>query len=240
LLRHAYEALLEAWPGDHLVSTFPGGERLRVAATWRHITWNPHEYAAFRAATRPGDVVLDVGANVGAYSLLFALWAGPSGRVFAFEPGSAARAGLEAHVRRNHLPVTICPLAVSDVVGRAAFTTDAPSGANALATVTTGRTEEVATTTIDAFCLERGIQPDVIKIDVEGAELQVLRGARRVIAHPGVRVFVEFHPSTWLRSGLRPEDLQAELDRQGLTPEALAPDLDPWRTEGVSVRLRRR
>ena len=52
-----------------------------MAPAFRHITWNPDEYTAFRASVRAGDVVLEAGANVGAYTMLFAQWAGPAGRV---------------------------------------------------------------------------------------------------------------------------------------------------------------
>src|SRR5438093_46642 len=86
LLRRAFEALLDRLPGDHLVSAMPGGERVRLSARHRHLSWNPLEYQAFRAAVRPGATVLDVGANVGAYTLMFAAWVGTEGRVFAFEP----------------------------------------------------------------------------------------------------------------------------------------------------------
>ncbi len=54
----------------------PGGEVVLVAPAFRHITWNPDEYAAFRAAVEPADVVLEAGRNVGAYTMLFAQWAG--------------------------------------------------------------------------------------------------------------------------------------------------------------------
>ena len=72
--------------GDGSAVDAPRGRVVLVAAEFRHITWNPEEYAAFRAAVRPGDVVLEAGANVGAYTMLFAQWVGPAGRVFAFEP----------------------------------------------------------------------------------------------------------------------------------------------------------
>ena len=100
-LKRAYEAVLDNLPSQHLVSRFPGGERVRVAAAYRHVTWNRDEYEAFKADIRPGQVVLDVGANVGAYSLLFAQWAGSQGHVFAFEPAADARRGLERHLRLN-------------------------------------------------------------------------------------------------------------------------------------------
>jgi len=73
-LKRAYESLLDRLPGDHLVSRLPGGESVRLAAAFRQVTWNPDEYRAFKADISPGDVALDVGANLGAYSLLFAQW----------------------------------------------------------------------------------------------------------------------------------------------------------------------
>src|SRR4051812_13517188 len=48
-VKSVYEAILERWPGDHLVSRFPGGESVRVSARYRHLSWNPEEYQAFRA-----------------------------------------------------------------------------------------------------------------------------------------------------------------------------------------------
>src|SRR5262249_20268839 len=163
-----HEIVLEILPGDHLVSTLPGGERVRLSARYRHMSWNPEEYAAFRAAVRPGAMVLDVGANVGAYTVLFAQWTGDTGRVIAFEPAPGSIAGLREHVRLNGLSnrVEIVEAAVSNDVGSAVFDSDGVSGANAL--VPDGAasgTITVATTTLDAFCADRDLRPSVIKID---------------------------------------------------------------------------
>src|SRR6185437_14257788 len=101
VLKRLHETVLDRWPGDHLVSTLPNGERVRVAARHRGLCWNPDEYRAFRGSVRGGAVVFDVGANLGAYTLLFAQWAGPNGRVFAFEPAPASLAGLRRHLELN-------------------------------------------------------------------------------------------------------------------------------------------
>jgi FkbM family methyltransferase len=243
LLKRAHEFVLDHLPGDHLVSTLPGGERIRAAARYRQLSWNPEEYRAFRAAVRPGAVVLDVGANVGSYTLLFAMWAGPAGRVFAFEPAPEAREGLRRHVALNGLAdrVEIVPAAASSTVGTARFLIDGASGANAIAAgVARSATAsiDVETTTIDEFCERRHIGPGVIKIDVEGAELDVLEGARRVLARSDLQAFVEFHPSVWSARGVTPDAIRAELERQRLVAEPLDPALDIWNTEGISVRLR--
>ncbi len=80
------------------------------------MTWNRDEYNAFRGAVRTGDVVLEAGANVGAYTMLFAQWAGASGRVFAFEPDPVAYAGLQKHIALNGMIDRVTPVAAA--VGR--------------------------------------------------------------------------------------------------------------------------
>ena len=83
------------------------------------LSWNPDEYCAFRQAIRQGATVFDVGANLGAYTLLFAQWVGPAGRVFAFEPSAASRSGLARHVHLNELEdrVEIVSAAVANRTG---------------------------------------------------------------------------------------------------------------------------
>jgi FkbM family methyltransferase len=242
--RRAFEAVLDRIPGDHLVSVLPEGERIQLAARYRHVTWNPDEYHAFRAAVRRGVTVLDVGANVGAYTLMFATWVGDSGRVLAFEPAPDACDGLRRHVALNHFDdrVTIVEAAVSSSVGTAAFAVHPSGGSSALGLAGTRGLAQitVATETIDHVCKTYGLLPAVIKIDVEGAELDVLKGARNTLALPGLHVFVEFHPEAWRRARITPADIEAELGEQGFTVEPLDPGYDPWSTEGVCVRLRRR
>ena len=242
ILRRLHEAVLDRLPGDHLVSVLPGGERIRLSARHRSLSWNPEEYHAFREAVRPGAVVLDVGANVGAYTLLFAQWAGPSGGVFAFEPSPPAACSLRRHLELNVVDnVDVVEAAVCDRQGAAALYEDGYSGSRSLIGTTEHRRgTTVRTTTIDTFCTERSITPDVVKIDVEGAELEVLRGARQTLAAHRSIVFVEFHPSVWRTRNLNATDVACELEALGLEPEPLDPRFDVWSTEGVCVRLRRR
>jgi FkbM family methyltransferase len=242
-LRRLHDLVLNLIPGDHLVSTLPGGERVRVSPRYRYLSWNPEEYAAFKAAVRPGTIVFDVGANIGAYTVLFAQWTGAAGRVFAFEPSPQSIAGLREQLRLNDLSdrVEIVEAAVSERAGTAAFDCGGASGTNALVT-DAGRGAHVIrveTTSLDAFCASRGVHPSIVKIDVEGAELEALRGARETLARPDVDAFVEFHPSVWKARGITRNDIDSELTRQRLTPEPLHPSIDIWATEGISVRLRR-
>lgn len=242
-LRRLHEFVLDLLPGDHLISTLPGGERVRLCAKYRQLGWNPEEYAAFRAVVTPGATVFDVGANLGAYTLLFAQWVGPAGKVVAFEPAPAAATGLRRLVALNDVSdrVQIVEAAVSRAVGTARFASQGSSGANALvdAGQGAGGVISVPTTSLDAFCEAHDLRPDVIKIDVEGEELEVLRGARRTLSRPSVQAFIELHPAAWVSRGITAASIRAELDAQRLAAEALHPSIDIWTTEGISVRLRR-
>jgi FkbM family methyltransferase len=238
-----YEALLDRLPGDGLVCSFPGGERVRLAAAYRQVTWNAQEYAAFKTDVAPGDVVLDVGANLGAYTLLFAEWTGPSGHVHAFEPAPEARRGLTRHVEINGLQhrVTIRAEAVSAADGTARFRAAGLHGDNRLTSTREESSIEIATTSIDAVCATLDRPPRLVKIDVEGAELDVLKGARHTIAAAGdrLKIYIEMHPHLWSSVGASREALEAELDRQRLTVERLDGSADVWGLEGVCVRVRR-
>ncbi len=82
------------------------------------------------------------------------------------------------------------------------------------------RTRDVSAVSIDQFCADRGLTPQVIKIDVEGAELAVLRGARATIAAagPGLQLFVEMHPHLWTERGIAAEDVRASAKRSTSWP----------------------
>jgi FkbM family methyltransferase len=248
VLRSAYHALLGLRAGGKgLPSTLPGGEVVRVLPAFRFVTWNDAEYHAFRAALKPGGTALDVGANVGAYSVLFGMWAGPTGRVLAFEPAPEAFDGLTRHVALNGVGGTVQPrrAAVSDTSGGGTLLAEGFHGTNRLVdagTADAGSMLAVPTVTIDDLCAAEGLDPTLIKIDVEGAELQVLRGARETIRRMGDRLalFVEMHPTLWAASGISAADVRAELEAQGLRAEALSPSDDPWSLEGECLRVVRR
>jgi FkbM family methyltransferase len=244
-LRSAYRAAIDLRSGGRGVEArLPGGERVRLSPGYRFVTWNPAEYEAFRAAASPGGVALDVGANVGAYALLFGRWVRPGGRVYAFEPAPDAFDGLERHVELNHLTDVVTPVraAVSDRSGSAALLADGVAGTNRLASASESSANRVETVSIDDFCAREGVVPTLIKIDVEGAELDVLRGARETIRRGGdaLALFVEMHPTLWRSMGIAKEDVMAELDAQDLRAVALSPTDDPWALEGECLRLVRR
>lgn len=246
MLKRVYHAaLMLQTRGRGLECTLPEGEVVRARPEHRHLSWNVTEYTAFRAETTRGMVVLDVGANVGAYALLFGQWVGPEGAVYAFEPGPHAFDGLARHVSLNQLEGTVRPVmsAVGSEEGTVPLLVSGPSGECRLVTAsadTAARTVPTPVTTIDRFCACERIDPGLVKIDVEGWEVAVLRGARQTIRRrPNLALFVELHPSIWPLIGVSREDLLAELEAQSLVIEPLVPGEDVWSVEGVCVRLRR-
>jgi FkbM family methyltransferase len=249
-MRRWFKPLFERVVGGRagaLRSVLPGGEVLLVAPAFRHVTWNGEEYEAFRAAVRPGDTILEAGTNVGAYTMLFARWTGEAGHVYAFEPDPTAFRGLEQHLALNGLGdrVTATAAAISDGSStRLKLVLFESSGISRMAADREppgASVKDVPAVSIDRFCAERDIVPTVIKIDVEGAELAALRGARATIAAAGsrLRLFVEMHPQLWPSFGIGAEDIVAECAAQGLTVERLdGSTTDLWTIEGVCLRLR--
>ena len=242
LLRNLHETVLDRWPGDHLVSTLPNGERVRVAARHRGLCWNPDRYRAFHESVRAGAVVFDVGANLGAYTLLFAQWVGPAGRVFAFEPSPPSLAGLQRHLVLNALDdrVEVVPAAVCDRIRHRDISSSSTRRGERPLHQHGRRVHGCRDDSIDQFCADRRLTPDVLKIDVEGAELEVLRGARQTLTSPTVTAFVEFHPSIWVERGFTVTDVARELHAMGFVAQPLDPGFDVWTMEGVCARLVRR
>ena len=240
-LRGSYERTLATLRPGRMVCTLPGGERVRLLPSLRQVTWNRDEYDAFRRDVHSGDVVFDGGANLGAYTMLFAQWVGSSGRVFAFEPAPQPHDGLTRLLDVNGLSarVTVIKAAVSATEGSASFFAAGLNGSSRLVGPGGAHTSQVPTVTIDAVCRRENVLPRLIKIDAEGAELDVLRGARETIAAGGaqLKVYVEMHPHLWADFNAMRAEIEGELSRQHLRAERLDGDPAIWNIEGVCLRL---
>jgi FkbM family methyltransferase len=128
-----------------------------------------------------GGTVLDLGANVGFYTLLAAELVGPSGRVHAFEPVPRNLQYLRQHIALNGLTnVSVVEAAVSDAGGRRRFRLHVSA---AMGHLGDDGQMEVSTVALDQFVFETAVAaPHSIKIDVEGAEFSVLQGARETLS----------------------------------------------------------
>lgn len=131
-------------------------------------------------------LLFDVGANVGEWTrqaLALAASANRPTQVFAFEPSSATREILKRRLAGAE-NVEVIPVAISELEGEGDFFSNgAGSGTNSLSAVSGPSTERVPITTLDGFMRERNIERlDMLKIDTEGFDLGVLRGAERALA----------------------------------------------------------
>jgi len=150
--------------------------------------------SAFASAISLGSSVYDVGANVGIYALLASRKTGPTGSVYAFEPNPRNLHYLHRHVVMNQLTnCLVMEVAVSDKEGVEKFSS--ASWQHSMGRLTPDGELEVPTVTLDSCVYgEKKLRPpDVIKIDVEGAEFLVLRGASQTLTEHHPRLFIEIH-----------------------------------------------
>jgi FkbM family methyltransferase len=146
----------------------------------------------FERTVRPGSTVYDVGANVGFYTLLASVLVGTSGRVVAFEPVPRNLTFLREHLRLNRVQnVQVVEAAAAEREKRARFDLGPHSSMGRLSDV---GSLEVRTIGLDQLVASGELSPpDVVKIDVEGAEGSVLRGAHAVLADRRPVIFLSTH-----------------------------------------------
>jgi len=148
--------------------------------------------AAIKPHIQPNAVCLDVGANIGLYSLGLSSLA-PRGRIYGFEPSPSAYGHLQENLEVNRAAnVDACNLAVSDSTGTVHFhdfsffsagSFSSDEGSLLSSESYGSQSFEAATTTLDEFVADRKLdRVDFIKVDVEGAELSVLAGAEKTLA----------------------------------------------------------
>ncbi len=149
--------------------------------------------AAMLSEVRAGATFFDVGANVGYYSILASRLVGPEGKVVSFEPLLRNLSYLQRHVELNRASnVRVLPFAVSNENTLLSFSTGENS---AMGHLDRGGSGEilVQAVTLDQMADRLGLMPDVIKMDVEGAEMDVFRGAERIMSEGRPTVFLSTH-----------------------------------------------
>jgi FkbM family methyltransferase len=184
----------------------------------------PEQTKVFAENIKANDVFFDVGANVGYYTVFGSRLVGEGGRVVAFEPVVRNLAHLYRHIAVNKLKnVSVIPSACSDEISLAAFSSGQNTAMGHLESDSqkSARAEDltlVSTVTLDAVAGKLGLTPNAIKIDVEGAELAVLRGAKEKILPAKPKIFLSLH-SEKLRA-----DCLAYLENFGYKFEPLGAD----------------
>jgi FkbM family methyltransferase len=174
------------------------------------------ELALAAAFLKPGMTVIDVGANIGLYSILAAKRVGPSGSIWAFEPAEDSAARLERNLILNNCHhAHVCRLALSDTDTSLPLVSDHGFG-DAYRYLTSQVIPKrghdcsiVKVTTLDAWATANGItQPDFLKVDIEGGEYRMFLGAREILSSaPKVVIMFECESDWCARAGCRPRDV---------------------------------
>ena len=202
-----------------LTRVMNGTEVIRLYPECRDILegYEPMFWNRLMAEIREGDIIADVGAFVGVYTIALARRAGATGKVIAFEPDVRNCAVLKKHITLNNVSpnVEVVDVAVGDADALLRFHAQADAESHVIAPDTFIAGEgsvEVQSKTLDNIFDNK--QVDIIKIDVEGYEEKVLRGAqnilRRKAGYPRA-IFVEVHPCAWAKFGTEGERLLSLL-----------------------------
>jgi FkbM family methyltransferase len=212
--------------------------------------WEPHVTAAFLGRLAAGDVCVDVGAHIGYYTLLAAEAVGPAGSVYALEPSARVFETLTSNLALNGCDnVSALQLAAGSEAGEAVLY-EAPGASPLTSSLSPrmldaphgGRAQEFVPKRVSVAPVD-GVVPAgvhalvrVVKIDVEGYEVEVLRGMERLLSAGGpIAVFVETSPE-WAsedpaafltelcrRHGLSPYVVQNDYSLDGYFPRRLLP-----------------
>jgi len=161
----------------------------------------PH-FEWIRNHTVPDEIVFDVGANIGLFTVAMSTWVNRGGMVYAFEPGRKIYGDLKALVAVNKCKnVVINNMAVGSSKGSVRFNELQSNDVSREAShvIQSGNSSEqgyeVEIIDLDSFCQEQQLKPSLIKIDVEGFELHVIKGMKKILETMSPKLVIEIHGS---------------------------------------------
>jgi FkbM family methyltransferase len=206
IIRFLYK--YRAWPQAFISKIFPKPVLLKLSGFKMYVRLDDWAVGARIAVNRvyekhvtqemlrwlkPGVVLVDIGANIGYYSLLAATHLGETGKIIAFEPSKESCNLLKMSVKRNGFKnVAIYAKAIADIDGMVGFHMDDSNG------IINKELSGASAYQVEAVKLEHILRAeshiDLIKMDVEGAEGLVLRGAENLMRTHHPIVFTEFNP----------------------------------------------
>ncbi|HEY2036385.1 MAG TPA: FkbM family methyltransferase [Steroidobacteraceae bacterium] len=238
----AWQVATRLQPGA-FVLPYVGDTRLLVARGMTGATGNVycglHEFedmAFVLHALRPDDLFVDIGANVGSYTVLASGVVGA--RSISFEPAPRAYRALLDNLRLNDLMARVdaCNMCLASAPGELEFTADFDTGNHVVAGPQSGvGTVRVAVTTLDVALTKDA--PTILKIDVEGYETKVVDGADRTFRSPSLRAVLMELNGSGARYGFDDRRLHERILRYGFTPAQYDPErreLNPRAWHGSS------
>lgn len=208
-------------------------ERTLVMGSWMRLdpndrlalaiyqVYEPEDTAFVGSVVRPGDTVVDIGANIGYYTCYMSRLVGPQGHVLAFEPDADVVKILRDNVQFNgYSQAMVENKAVTEKSGPLTLYREEgkPDDNRIFASKDSARSEQP----VEGVCLDdcpflRDHPPAFIKMDIQGAEIYAIRGMRRVLSEsPEVCMLLEYWPYGLIQAGFRPEDMVEALTAAGL------------------------
>lgn len=236
-LIEALDTTPSVYLGDHLaVVKTKWGAKLVVDTRDRLLApnllldgcWEDHLTQWLRRSLKPGATFVDVGANIGYYTILGAQLVGPSGRVVAVEahPGNVALLRRNVRLNGHHLTVTVCEQAAWSERATLSFYERDNFGPNSsVKSVGQDLLDDLADSE-SAVSVQAGplddidglAQVDIMKVDIEGSEVRAFKGAERILSSsPDLRVLVEWSPGQIEHVGNSARELVDILQGYGMT-----------------------
>ena len=229
VLRRPYGRVLQTFGARAGVPVSISGERLRLHPDVANLGWEhmePASYICFRTLVRPSQVVFDVGAHIGTYSLIASRLVGDAGKVVSYEPNARTIPYLRKHIEWNgcHHNVVIREMACGSRTGQARFFAahDGTAGTSSLLRILSAHQVTVPMVRLDDEIDSLGCWPSLIKIDVEGGEMAVLRGAEALLRQHRPILLLSLHSEALSRIGLTPDAVLGYLDSLNYSCEVIA------------------
>ncbi|MEK7576476.1 MAG: FkbM family methyltransferase [Patescibacteria group bacterium] len=193
-------------------------DRLLALFLLKHKALEKGESYIFNNIIQKGWTVVDIGANLGYYTIRAARLVGNHGKVIAFEPEEENFHFLEKNIRANkYTQIQALPWAVSDISGTTQiYISEENSGDHRIYNTGANRNKrEINTTSLDDF-FKPGDRINFIKMDIQGAEFLALKGMKRVLNdNPEIIIMSEFWPEGLTQSGSSPQEFLRALQQHG-------------------------
>jgi FkbM family methyltransferase len=196
---------------------------IRFPAKWSRYYESDYEadnYTFLQQQVKPGMHIIDIGAHLGLFSSTSSKLVGPKGKIICFEPTPGTYAVLKETLSLNHCDnVTALQAAVSSKEGKATFYVSSIAGCNSNSLIKNNISKqssyEVKLVTIDGIVAEYSLNPSLIKIDAEGAELDVLKGGGKTFRDNKPILILGLHPQFIAEKGDSLEIIWDLLEGQG-------------------------
>lgn len=213
-------------------------DRTLSATLWNDGVWEKTQTEQLLELLSPGDTFVDIGANIGYYTVLAAQKVGPKGRVFAFEPDPESFALLQHNVERNGLSqVVVENKAAGAEEGKLElFLSTANRGDHRIYDPGGGRSSvEVAVVRLDDYFAKAGGPIHAMKIDTRGAECAILAGMGALLeGHAELALVVAYYPGFVKAMGYEPAECFGDLAERGFSLRSI--DDETGRVEPTTVQ----